>query len=169
MRNKNKLTLGLGAALILFMAFSVQAQTRSNESQRLAPEPVKTPREQRLQSVKRLMGTQVQRSQKHFEKLSNIHARIKLNYEKLQGEEKDLAEIKRLLLRADTSQIEVGELIGDLASYTNNIDKARAPKTTVRVYMQSVNNLKKELIEYHKNLLAVVRAMKSLEQEKETN
>ena len=176
MKNKRKfLTIITLAFVFASLNTYAYAQDRQALSQREAikrtglearqekPDNADVLRKQKNMAVSRLMETQVNRSNKMIEKLGQMIEKIEKVKDRLAEAGSDVSAIEDKIAKAKALKTESERLLAEAKSKHESLEGSETPRQSVKEFMTAMNNVKKKLIELHRNLVSIVKDLRALE------
>jgi chromosome segregation ATPase len=140
---------------------------RKNEQER-AQKAQELRRKGQINAIKRLMANQINRATRAISRMSNILDRIESRSEKLAGNGVDVSEFEDLIKAAQDQEAEAVATVEKLKSDWSALQEtSENPRPTVQQFMTSANMLKRQVIEFHRSLMAIVKAMRQAVSEDE--
>ena len=133
-------------------------KTKTEEAQTLAA------RKQKIKALRRIAVNQVQRSEKAISRLDGVMDRIDVRLKVFEQTGVDISSVTPLVEKAKKQKAEAEILLADIEMQRDAITAESASlQQSVKQFMANVKTLKKKLIELHKTLKDVVKAMKKLD------
>jgi hypothetical protein len=115
--------------------------------------------------IARMMGNQVTRAERAIARLDQIMVRVQSRYDKLDDQDVDLSKVDPLM---DKAKQQKTEAVAAITKAKANWDAFKAaaededgdPRVAGKVFIESMKDVNKKLIAFHKTLHETVQAMK---------